>query len=295
MARSRTRRNLLIGLAFLGPNILGFMAFTLFPLVFSLYMAFTNWDLRLHNMFKTNQLQFVAFENFTRLFTYEPDFWRFFGNTLFLMIGLPLGIAGSLGAAILLTQNLKTGRGFIMVSLVGGVGVIGGLTLLMVMGMGVTGIGLLICSITCLILVGASLGGMTIYRTLFYMPCFTAGVATYLLWKKLYNPHTGPINTLTQPVLDQLAVIVNALPDGLVQQSGWLLALCMILAAIYGARLLHRNWLDGEMGWQGVALGFILLAPPVFCTESALFLASAILPVFRRKRLAMASWFPADS
>ena len=41
-------------------------------------------------------------------------------------------------------------------------------------------------------LTGAA-GGTIVYRTLFYMPHFAAGVATFILWKQLYNPRTGPI------------------------------------------------------------------------------------------------------
>ena len=37
---------------------------------------------------------------------------------------------------------------------------------------------------------------MVVYRTLFYLPSFTAGVALFILWKKLYNPEFGPINQL---------------------------------------------------------------------------------------------------
>ena len=89
---SRERRNSLLGVAFLTPNIVGFLAFTVIPLGFSLMLAFSNWDLRLHNMFKDESIRFVLFDNFTRLFR-ETDFYRFLGNTLFLMMGIPLGIA----------------------------------------------------------------------------------------------------------------------------------------------------------------------------------------------------------
>ena len=89
---SKQRRDTLIGLGFLAPNILGFLTFTLGPLVFSLFLAFTNWDLRLHNMFKEEELQIVFFENFIRLFK-DPDFWKYLGNTLFLMMGIPFAIA----------------------------------------------------------------------------------------------------------------------------------------------------------------------------------------------------------
>lgn len=86
-ARRRALRQTATGLAFLAPNILGFMTFTLLPLVFSLVLAFTNWDIRFHNMFKDVPLQFVGFQNFVRLF-HEPDFPKYLGNTLFLMMNV---------------------------------------------------------------------------------------------------------------------------------------------------------------------------------------------------------------
>jgi multiple sugar transport system permease protein len=36
------------------------------------------------------------------------------------------------------------------------------------------------------------------FRTLFYLPSFTAGVALMVLWKAMYNPETGPINAILE-------------------------------------------------------------------------------------------------
>ncbi|NLB69506.1 MAG: sugar ABC transporter permease, partial [Lentisphaerae bacterium] len=102
--RNRTIKQTFTGLAFLTPNILGFLAFTLLPLGFSLVLAFTNWDIRFHNMFKDIPLKFVGFENFTGLFR-EPDFLKYFGNTLFLMLNIPIAMAGSMCAALLLVKD----------------------------------------------------------------------------------------------------------------------------------------------------------------------------------------------
>src|SRR3954470_16434969 len=104
---TREKRNLRDGLAFLAPNILGFLAFTAFPLFFSLVLAFSNWDLKLHNRFKPEgHLRFIGFENFATLLR-DTDFWKFLGNTLFMMMGLPVAIAASLGCALLLDNNLR--------------------------------------------------------------------------------------------------------------------------------------------------------------------------------------------
>ena len=72
-----------MGLLFLLPNILGFLSFIFIPLALSLMLAFSNWDLRLHNMFRDEPLSFVGLSNFTRLLG-APEFWRYLGNTLFL-------------------------------------------------------------------------------------------------------------------------------------------------------------------------------------------------------------------
>lgn len=44
------------------------------------------------------------------------------------------------------------------------------------------------------ILLHQNLKGSTVFRTLLYLPSFTAGVATMLLWKQLLNPEFGLIN-----------------------------------------------------------------------------------------------------
>ena len=54
---AKERRNLGVGLGFLAPNILGFLTFTLGPLVFSFFMALTNWNLEIHNMFHQESLR----------------------------------------------------------------------------------------------------------------------------------------------------------------------------------------------------------------------------------------------
>ena len=104
--RAKTVRKVLCGLGFLAPNLIGFLVFTLVPLVVSFAMVFTNWDILRHNMFTDEPVRFAGLENFRRLFA-ERDFLQYFGNTLFFMLGIPLGIAGSLGAALLLDKDLE--------------------------------------------------------------------------------------------------------------------------------------------------------------------------------------------
>lgn len=142
-ATKRQIQTTAVALSFLAPNFLGFCVFTLGPVLFSLVAAFTNWTL-----IRSVPLQFVGFQNFTDLLQ-NREFWVYFINTVYFMLGIPISIVGSLFFAVLLTQKLK---------------------------------------------------GVVVYRTLFYLPTFTAGVALFVLWKQLYNPEFGPINVVLNHV-----------------------------------------------------------------------------------------------
>jgi multiple sugar transport system permease protein len=257
-----TRRQLFAGLGFLLPNILGFMAFTLVPLVLSFVIAFTDWDILRHNMFTEDTPRFVGLENFFWLFSH-PEFWHYLGNTFFLMLGLPFAVAGSLAAALLLTrvaQRPVALRGAMVISTL--VMVLSGLVLL-ASGVPEPGVWFLFGLLLASGLVAGVLTGGTIYRTLFYLPHFTAGVATFVLWKKLYNPQTGPINHALAPVLEGVAATVQRMPGlfayGLPAVGG------LIVLAAFGwqARRLRQRWDDAEVGEVGVAWAITGLLVPL--------------------------------
>ena len=257
---SRNRRNVVVGLAFLAPNIAGFLAFTLVPLVFSLVLAFSNWDLKRHNMFKDEPIQFVAFDNFTRLISH-PEFWRFLGNTLYLMMGIPFGIAGSLGLAMLLSKDIRGGSRRAWAWVLAASTFLAGIVMLTAIGFGGTAMVLLLSAVACAILLAGSAGGSMVYRTLFYLPHFTAGVATILLWKNLYNPNYGPINQALTPLLDRLARAVRTQPAGLFPSLTWLTIIALGLLTLFAISRLRRWWSNGDLGTGAalVGLGFVLL------------------------------------
>lgn len=146
---SRKRTDFWSAIAFLLPNLLGFLVFTVGPVLFSLIVSFSNWRLQ-----RTVPFHWIGLGNFAELMKTE-EFWLYAINTVYLMIGIPISIAGSLALAILLNQKLK---------------------------------------------------GMIVYRTLFYLPSFTAGVALYILWKALYNPEFGPLNALINSTFHALHI-----------------------------------------------------------------------------------------
>jgi multiple sugar transport system permease protein len=239
-------RNEIAALGFLGPNIIGFLIFTLLPVIVSFAMAFSNWDLRLHNLFLDNPISFVGLDNFKRLLA-PGLFWQVFGNTLYLMMGIPFAIAGSLMAALLLSKDLRyhnrRSYGMLIAGLVFFVSIVS----LFILGLGASKVWLLLLSLVAVIFIGGAVGGMSLYRTLFYTPHFSAGIATYLLWKKIYNPVSGPINTGLRPVLDSVASTVNQTPlwSNLV---GVLFTLLILFIFTLALRIIAKRFLESEAG-----------------------------------------------
>ena len=95
------RRNLRNGLLFVSPYIVGFLAFSLYPLVASVYYSFCQF----------NAIQppvWIGFENFDNLFFHDPVFWKSVQNTLYYtVVSVPLGLAISIGLAMLLDFPLR--------------------------------------------------------------------------------------------------------------------------------------------------------------------------------------------
>lgn len=99
------RRNTLIAYSFLAPNFIGFIIFTMIPVVFSVVLAFLDWG-------GGAQIKFVGLDNFRTIFK-DFSFTRSnlgiaLKNTVFYTIAtVPLTIACSLGLALVLNKAVK--------------------------------------------------------------------------------------------------------------------------------------------------------------------------------------------
>ena len=114
-----TRRAMVAGYAFLSPWLIGFMVITAIPMLYSLYLSFTNWDLI------SNAGQYVGFRNYVRMFTQDPAFWNSVRTTVtYAVVATPLKLAVALGVAMLLSRprrGVGTARAlFYLPSLLGG-------------------------------------------------------------------------------------------------------------------------------------------------------------------------------
>ena len=82
------------------PWIIGFIVFTGGPILFSIVISFCDYDI-------LNPARFVGFANYHWMFTQDALFWKSIWNTAFMIIGIPLGMALSLGIALLLNLEVR--------------------------------------------------------------------------------------------------------------------------------------------------------------------------------------------
>lgn len=123
--RRRVRRREWLGLLYIAPWIAGFLIFTAYPFTQSFYLSFTNWK-------GIGAKRFVGADNYVRVFTDDPLFFKSIGNTLiYTAISLPAGMLLAFLLAMLLNESVRM---------------------------------------------------MPLFRTFFYLPSLTSGVATVVLW-----------------------------------------------------------------------------------------------------------------
>jgi multiple sugar transport system permease protein len=95
---------------FVAPALIVLGVFFFLPVLGALLMSLTDFDL--YALSSLENLRFIGLENYGQLLT-EPLFWKALGNTLyFVVLGVPLSIGVSLGAALLVNSKLARFRGF---------------------------------------------------------------------------------------------------------------------------------------------------------------------------------------
>jgi multiple sugar transport system permease protein len=103
------------GWLFVGPAMLAIAVFFVVPVAAALAMSFTDFDI--YALASLNNVRFIGLDNYTRLLT-TPLFWQALANTMiFVVVGVPLSIAASLGAALLLNSPLARFKGFFRTAL----------------------------------------------------------------------------------------------------------------------------------------------------------------------------------
>lgn len=96
------RNQIFAGYLFLLPNFLGFLAFILIPVVFSLYLAFSSWDL----LSGVGGIRWVGLNNFVRMFSdpwFVSSLWN---NIVYSTFTVVFSILIGLAMALLLNNKV---------------------------------------------------------------------------------------------------------------------------------------------------------------------------------------------
>ncbi len=90
-----------VGYVFILPWLIGFFAFTLTPILTSLYLSFTDYDL-------LSPPRFSGISNYIKMLTDDPRFWKSMGVTLhYVFVSVPLRLIFALAVAMLFTVRTK--------------------------------------------------------------------------------------------------------------------------------------------------------------------------------------------
>lgn len=214
--RKRELKNILYGVLFASPVIIGVLLFTYYPAAESLYYAFTDYD-------GFHSAVWTGFKNYRMIFTLDPDASKVFGNTfLYAVISIPLHLA--LGYFLALAANFKV-------------------------------------------------KGITVYRTLFYLPVIIPAVASGLLFADMFKVgYDGILNNIFKSVglreLTWFSSVKTAMPTfifmGVWSVGGgmiiWLACFKNIPATLYEAAKL-----DGANAFQRLFyITFPMSTPMIF-------------------------------
>jgi len=138
----QTRRDLL-GLAFVSPWLIGFIAFTAWPFLRSIQLSFTRYDI-------LRPPKWVGLANYQSLLADDETFRHATWLTLkFAAVSVPLAIVAGVGLALLLNSEVK---------------------------------------------------GISLYRTIFFLPSIVPTVATTAIFVWILNPQIGLVNSLLSRV-----------------------------------------------------------------------------------------------
>jgi multiple sugar transport system permease protein len=100
VAARKSLKSNAIAYSFVLPNLLGFAAFTLVPMVFALGLSLMSWD-------GANPIKWVGLKNFATMFR-DDTFWISTFNTIYYVVGtVPTTMICSLLLAVLLNRGMR--------------------------------------------------------------------------------------------------------------------------------------------------------------------------------------------
>jgi len=167
--RPGARREMKQGLSYIAPWILGFLAFTLIPMVATFIFTFLNLKI---TDGVTNPVAWVGLENYETLFK-DKQIWQ--------IPELRVIWAQTIeGKEVFSPQVKMSPPGYLWVTIV--------------FGLFALPVGIIVPLVLALLMNSKNLKGQHFFRSLFYMPYVIPFVAAVFLWGGMLNPETGWIN-----------------------------------------------------------------------------------------------------
>ena len=208
------------GWALVAPALALIGVFFVVPVVAGLLLGFTDFDV--YAIARPDRLRFVGVANWVRL-ARDARFWLALRNTsYFVLVGGPLSVAVSLGAALLLEARLARWKGF--------------------------------------------------FRTIYFLPVVTTLVAIAVVWRDLYHPRHGLLNSglawLGLPAVDWLGDPCFAMP-AIILMAVWKnfgFNMVIFIAGLQAIpeRLYDAALLDGANAWQRLRHVTLPMLAPTF-------------------------------
>jgi ABC-type sugar transport system permease subunit len=182
----------LSGWLFLSPNLLGFVLFFAGPLLFSLYVSFTNWD-------SFNQRDWVGLANYARVFNLSVS--------VLATPDQPLREVMDAGRYDELLRLNILGQGI----LIGAEDKRFWIALRNTLVFGLLAVPLSVLPALLLAaLLNSQLPGMRFYRTLYFVPSVAAVVGVALIWQWMYNSQVGWINYFISSAIGFLNAVLGS-------------------------------------------------------------------------------------
>lgn len=99
------RIEMLTGICFILPSLLGFLVFTLIPVIISLFLSFTKWNF----MEGWGAIKFTGLENYIRLFTDDWFTRSYLNNIFFTVVTVPVLLALGMVMAVIINKFIYGG------------------------------------------------------------------------------------------------------------------------------------------------------------------------------------------
>jgi len=101
-AQYSIKKNNLVGYMFISPWLIGFFLFSLLPILASLALAFTDYDLL------STDTKFIGLDNFERMFYHDLRYWKSVRATInYVVAAVPLRLTFALAVAMLLNTKRR--------------------------------------------------------------------------------------------------------------------------------------------------------------------------------------------